>query len=139
MMEMNEVIRQRRSELGMSQGDLAERVGVDRRQIRRYEAGETHPTLPAARRIARALGISLDELAGDETRRIDLAGDWWACWQSWHNGVERATPHQMRVTQRGDTVDLVASTRGTPFEEGEYLWRGEARIFDNEALIGWYV
>jgi DNA-binding XRE family transcriptional regulator len=139
MMEMNEVIRQRRSELGMSQGDLAERVGVDRRQIRRYEAGETHPTLPAARSIARALGISLDELAGDETRRIDLAGDWWACWQSWHNGVERATPHQMRVTQRGDTVDLVASTRGTPFEEGGYLWRGEARIFDNEALIGWYV
>ncbi|MGH3569098.1 MAG: helix-turn-helix transcriptional regulator [Pseudonocardia sp.] len=38
---MNEVIRQRRSELGMSQGDLATKVGVDRRQIRRYESGET--------------------------------------------------------------------------------------------------
>ncbi len=51
-MEMNEVIRQRRSELGMSQADLATRVGVDRRQIRRYESGETQPTLSVAKTIA---------------------------------------------------------------------------------------
>lgn len=43
------------------------------------------------------------------------------------------------MTQRGDLVDLVATTQGTPVEQGGYLWRGEARIFDNEALIGWYV
>ena len=82
------MIRQRRSELGMSQGDLAAKVGVDRRQIRRYEAGETQPTLSVAKTIARALGITIDELAGDETHRIDLTGDWWACWQSWKDGVE---------------------------------------------------
>ena len=39
-MEIAEVIRERRTELGMSQRDLAQAAGVDVRQIRRYEAGE---------------------------------------------------------------------------------------------------
>lgn len=138
-MEMNEVIRQRRSELGMSQGDLAAKVGVDRRQIRRYESGETQPTLSVAKTIARALGITIDELAGDETHRIDLTGDWWACWQTWKDGVEVATPHEVRMSQRGDTVEIVAVTRGTALEGGGYLWHGEMRVWDNEVLMGWYV
>jgi len=137
--EMNEVIRHRRSELGMSQGDLAAKVGVDRRQIRRYEAGETQPTLSVAKTIARALGITIDELAGDETHRIDLTGDWWACWQSWKDLVEVLNPHEVRMSQRGDTVEIVAVTRGTPVEGGGYTWQGEMRVWDNEVLMGWYV
>ena len=138
-MEMAEVIRRRRNDLGMSQGDLATRVGVDTRQIRRYESGETQPTLPVASAIARALGISLDELAGEDKHRVDLTGDWWACWQSWKDGVEVINPHEVRMRQQGDIVEIVAVTRGTPLEEGGYLWRGEMRVFDNEALIGWYI
>ncbi|MGH3611546.1 MAG: helix-turn-helix transcriptional regulator [Pseudonocardia sp.] len=137
-MEMNEVIRQRRADLGMSQGDLAAKVGVDRRQIRRYEAGETQPTLSVAKTIARALGITIDELAGDETHRIDLTGDWWACWQSWKDGREVINPHEVRMTQRGEAVEVVAVTRGTPLEDGGYMWRGEMRVWDNEILMGWY-
>jgi len=137
-MEMNEVIRQRRADLGMAQGDLAAKVGVDRRQIRRYEAGETQPTLPMAKTIARALGITIDELAGDETHRVDLTGDWWACWQSWKDGAEVINPHEVRMTQRGDAVEIVAVTRGTPLEDGGYMWRGEMRVWDNEILMGWY-
>lgn len=138
-MEMNEVIRQRRDELGMSQGDLAAKVGVDRRQIRRYEAGETQPTLSVAKTIARALGITIDELAGDQTHRVDLTGDWWACWQSWKDGEEVLNPHQVRMSQRGDTIEVVAVTRGTPLDGGGYLWQGEMRVWDNEVLMGWYV
>jgi transcriptional regulator with XRE-family HTH domain len=138
-MEMNEVIRQRRSELGMSQADLATRVGVDRRQIRRYESGETQPTLSVAKTIARALGISIDELAGEDTHRVDLSGDWWACWQTFKDGAEVLNPHQITMRQRGDNVEVVAVTRGTPLDEGGYLWRGEMRVWDNEVLMGWYV
>jgi len=138
-MELHEVIRERRSELGMSQADLAAKVGVDRRQIRRYESGETQPTLPVAKTIAKALGISIDELAGDETHRVNLTGDWWACWQSWKDGNEVLNPHEIRMTQRSDTVEIVATTRGTPLEEGGYLWRGEMKLWDNEILMGWYV
>lgn len=138
-MDMHEVIRQRRTELDMSQADLATAVGVDRRQIRRYEAGDTQPTLGIAKAMARALRITIDELAGDETHRIDLTGDWWAAWQTQHDGVEVINPHEVRITQRGDTAEIVAITRGTPVEDGGYLWRGEMRVFDNEALIGWYI
>ncbi|MFN2496227.1 MAG: helix-turn-helix transcriptional regulator [Pseudonocardiaceae bacterium] len=137
-MEMHEVITQRRSELGMSQRELADKVGVDRRQIRRYESGETQPTLPVAKAIARALGITIDELAGGETHRVDLTGDWWACWQSWKDRVEVLNPHQIRMSQRGDDIEIVAVTRGTPLEGGGYLWRGEMRLWDNEILMGWY-
>jgi transcriptional regulator with XRE-family HTH domain len=138
-MEMPEVLRTRRTELGMSQADLAAQVGVDKRQIRRYEAGETQPTLAAAKAIAQALGISIDELAGHASHRVELGGDWWACWQTWNEGTEVINPHQIRITQRGDTLDVVATTRGTPLDAGGYLWRGEMRIFDNEAAMGWYV
>jgi transcriptional regulator with XRE-family HTH domain len=137
-MDMHEVIRQRRSELGLSQGDLAAKVGVDRRQIRRYESGETQPTLSVAKAIALALGITIDELAGTETRRIDLSGDWWACWQSWKAGVEAIRTQQIHLRQRGDVIDTAAVTRGAELDDGGYLWRSELRIFDNEALIGWY-
>lgn len=137
---MQDVIRQRRAALGLSQGELAERVGVDRRQIRRYESGATQPALGVAKAIANALGISIDELAGDEpVRRVDLSGDWWACWQTWNNGKEIATPHQIRIRAAGDRLDVVATTRGTPLDEGGYLWRGELRLWDNEALMGWYI
>src|SRR5918994_499960 len=105
-MEMHEVMRQRRNGLGLSQSDLAAQVGVDSRQIRRYEAGEAQPTLPIARAIARALGI---------------------------------TPDEIEMRQQGDVIQVVATTRGAvSSEEGAYLWRGELRVFDNEALMGWY-
>jgi transcriptional regulator with XRE-family HTH domain len=138
--ETSDVIRNRRTELGLSQADLAAKVGVDKRQIRRYEAGDTQPSLTVALAIARALGVSVDELAGETVQRVDLTGDWWACWQTWHNGEEILNPHKMRMQQRGDVIDVVAVTRGThEFERGGYLWRGEMRIWDNEILMGWYV
>ncbi len=62
---MPEVIRRRRTELGMSQADLGAAAGVDARQIRRYEAGQSQPVLSVAAAIADALGISISELVPD--------------------------------------------------------------------------
>jgi transcriptional regulator with XRE-family HTH domain len=137
-MEMHDVIRQRRDDLGLSQSDLAAKVGVDPRQIRRYESGETQPTLLVARAIARALGITIDELAGEETHRVNLTGDWWACWQSWKDGVEDLRPQPVTMAQRGDLIEIKASARGRTVEAGGYLWSGELRLWDNEILMGWY-
>jgi transcriptional regulator with XRE-family HTH domain len=64
-MEMSKVIRRRRAELGISQADLGAAAGVDARQIRRYEAGQSQPALSVAVAIAKALGISLEELASN--------------------------------------------------------------------------
>jgi transcriptional regulator with XRE-family HTH domain len=138
-MEMHEVIREQRTAQGISQADLAEQVGVDKRQIRRYEAGEAQPSLSVAKAIAKALHISIDELAGEEARRVDLAGNWWACWQSWKNGEETINPHEIHFRQQGEKLLVTAVTRGTPVEGGGYLWEGELRLWDNEILMGWYV
>src|SRR5215831_71665 len=94
-MELHEIIRQRRSELDMSQTDLAAKVGVDKRQIRRYESGHTQPTLPIAKAIAQALGISIDELAGEQTHRVNLTGRWWASWQTSRSGVEKVATQEV--------------------------------------------
>ena len=54
-----EVLRDRRKELGITQKELAERVGRDRSYISRLEKGETDLQLSSFIRIAAALGIML--------------------------------------------------------------------------------
>src|SRR6478735_1441424 len=137
-MEMADVLRQRRAELGMSQADLAAAAGVDKRQIRRYEAGEQQPVLSVAVAIANALKISVGDLAGVPTHRVQLGGEWWSAWQTFKDGAEVVTSQEVRVAQQADLLTLETTTRGLPVEEGGYHWRGELRIWDNEALIGWY-
>ncbi len=136
--KLPEVMRRRRAELGMSQAALAKAVGVDVRQIRRYEAGDHQPAFSVAVGIADALGISLDELAGASEYRVDISGDWQACWQSQREGIEDIRIQPVRLRQRGELIQAEALARGRSIEEGGYLWRGELRLWDNEILMGWY-
>jgi putative transcriptional regulator len=46
----------------MTQADLADRVGVTRQTIIAIEQGRYSPSLEMAFRIARALGVPLDEV-----------------------------------------------------------------------------
>jgi len=135
---MPEVLRRRRNERGMSQADLAKAVGVDTRQIRRYEAGEQQPTLSVAVAIADALGIAIAELAGLPSPRVDVSGDWQACWQSQREGIEDIRVQPVRMSQQGELIQVEALARGRSLEEGGYLWRGELRLWDSEILMGWY-
>lgn len=136
-MDISEVIRARRTELGLSQAQLAKNAGVSPRQLARYEAGEQQPVLSAAIALADALQISLAQLAGQVTYDLDLSGTWWCAWQTWKDGVPRIDVHSLEVLQRGDLLQLDAD-RALPVADGSYRWRGELRLWDNEALIGWY-
>ncbi|MFP5069483.1 helix-turn-helix transcriptional regulator [Pseudonocardia nantongensis] len=136
--EMGEVIRRRRADLGMSQADLARVAGVDTRQVRRYEAGEQQPLLSVALTIADALGVSVTELAGRTPGRVTLTGDWWASWQTTREGVEKIATQPVHMRQEGDLVHIAATQRGLSQNEGGYLWTGELRLWDNQVLTGWY-
>jgi transcriptional regulator with XRE-family HTH domain len=136
-MDISEVIKLRRSELGLSQAQLAKEAGISLRQLARYEAGEQQPVLSAAVALADALQISLAQLAGQVTYDLDLAGTWWCAWQTWKDGVPRIDVHSLEISQRGELLQLDAD-RALPVPEGSYRWRGELRLWDNEALIGWY-
>ena len=100
-MDLGEVIRQRRTELGMSQAELARAANIDARQIRRYEAGEQQPLFGVAVAIAAALRIPVADLAGMPSHRVKLSGEWWASWQTFRDGVEKSLHRRSRCSRRG--------------------------------------
>ncbi len=59
-----------RKEKGLTQEDLVKRSGVAISQIRRYEADKSSPTLDVVTRLAKALGVSIDELVFDKDKGI---------------------------------------------------------------------
>jgi len=135
---MSEVMRQNRLRLNLSQADLAAAAGVDKRQIRRYEAGEQQPLLSVAVAIANALKISVGDLAGIPNQGLNLTGDWWASWQTFYNGEEVITAQEVQFRQEADLVRVETITRGIDVEDGGYHWSGELRVWDNQILMGWY-
>jgi DNA-binding XRE family transcriptional regulator len=137
-MQLQEVMRQRRAEVGMSQSDLAQAVGVDVEQIRRYEAGEEQPMLTVGMGIADTLGISVSELVGKPAHRVRLSGRWWAAWQTYRDGAEKIAIQEAEIKQEGDRLQVSTISRGLSPEEGGYHWSGELRLWDNEILMGWY-
>ena len=50
----------------MTQEDVAEKVGVSRQAVAKWESGETAPDLERARLLAGAFGVSLDDLTNYE-------------------------------------------------------------------------
>lgn len=59
---------QRRQELGLSQGDLAARLGIQRTNIGRIERGEQNVTIGTLCKIAKELGMTVEELIVAESR-----------------------------------------------------------------------
>jgi hypothetical protein len=53
-------------------------------------------------------------------------------------GVEDIRTQPVHLDQHGELIQIEATARGRPVEEGGYLWRGELRLWDNEILLGWY-
>ena len=62
MNDLGERIKKARKDLGMSQTDLANRVGLSYAQIGRYETKNTQPQTEILKKIAEALEVSVDHL-----------------------------------------------------------------------------
>ena len=56
---------------GMTQEELANRIGISQSQIARYENGDSEPTLDTLRKLSEELNCTLDELIGKEDRNGD--------------------------------------------------------------------
>ena len=59
---MENCIRERRRELGVSQEELAKRCGVSRQTVNAIENNKYDPTLSLAFRLARELAVTVDQL-----------------------------------------------------------------------------
>lgn len=54
---------------GLTQKELASLVGLNQAQIHRYEKGAAEPSMSALKRLAVALGVTIDELVFDDAER----------------------------------------------------------------------
>jgi len=59
---MENVIRDKRKEAGLSQEELAKKCGVSRQTVNAIENNKYDPTLTLAFNLARELGTTVDEL-----------------------------------------------------------------------------
>lgn len=58
-----------RKELGFTQQQMADKIGMHVSQLKRYEAGSSQPTIEVFRRIALALNVSADMLLFEADER----------------------------------------------------------------------
>ena len=61
-MELNEQIKKYRTEMNMSQEELAEKIYVTRQSISNWENGKTYPDIHSLLLLSSLFGISLDQL-----------------------------------------------------------------------------
>ena len=58
-----------RDRAGLSQMELADRLGVSRQAVSRWESGDTTPTMDKLKTLAKIYGVSLDWLCSDAADR----------------------------------------------------------------------
>ena len=69
-------LRKFRKEQGLSQKELAERIGVPQQTIYKYENTNVSPTIATIISIAKVLKVSIDELVGYQAEPINLIKYW---------------------------------------------------------------
>ena len=79
----------------LTQEDLAEKIGVTRQAIAKWEAGETMPDLEKCRMLADIFEVSLDDLANYEPN------------SNWDIGVPPKGKHMFGVVTVGDKGQIV--------------------------------
>lgn len=67
-MTVSEKIYTLRTQLGLSQEELAEKLGVSRQSVSKWETGQSVPDLEKIIKLADLFGVSVDELVREEER-----------------------------------------------------------------------
>ncbi len=74
-MTSGELIQVRRSRLGLSQEQLAELVGVSRQAVSKWEVGDALPDTDRLLPLARALGVTVDQLLSGQMTGAESGGE----------------------------------------------------------------
>ncbi len=74
-MTLGEKIGGLRKKVELSQAEFAEKIGVSRDTIGKYERGDIAPTIEKAKKMAEVLGVSIDFLASGEEKEEVLNHD----------------------------------------------------------------
>ena len=69
-MENGKKIMELRKKKGLSQEDLADKIGVARQTISKWELGETSPDIKQAKELSKIFNVSLDELVDNDIKDV---------------------------------------------------------------------
>ena len=69
-MEIGNQIKLHRTELGLSQEELAARVYVSRQTLSNWETGKTYPDINSLLRLAELFQVSLDDLVKGDIKKM---------------------------------------------------------------------
>ena len=69
-MEIGKKIMDLRKASGLSQEELADKIGVARQTISKWELGETSPDIKQAKELSKIFNVSLDELTDNDIKNI---------------------------------------------------------------------
>lgn len=72
---LGNIIKEKRKTIGLTQGELAEKTGIARNTISRYEKGELSPTITALNKIADCMGITTAELIKAPSAESDISAN----------------------------------------------------------------
>lgn len=72
-MNLGETIYRLRTEKNMSQGDLADALGVSRQSVSKWENGNATPDLDKLVRMAKLFGVTLDSLVDEQAPTVPAA------------------------------------------------------------------
>ena len=71
-MDTKQVILELRTQKGMSQDELAEKVFVSRQAVSRWENGETYPDIDKCDKLAKYYGVTIDSLVHQDNKVGDV-------------------------------------------------------------------
>ncbi len=74
-----------------------------------------------------------------QSDKVNLSGTWYAAWQTEVEGREIINTEVLRIKQRGRKITIENLEKSPENKIGGYLWKGEARIYDNEHILGIYL
>ena len=69
-MKIGKKIMDLRKKNGLSQEELAEKIGVARQTISKWELGETSPDLKQSKELSKIFNVSLDELVSNDIQNV---------------------------------------------------------------------
>ena len=75
-MTIGERIKAARNNAMLTQAQLAEKCGLAAITIHQYESGKRQPRLEQLAKIARAMGLYVSDLVGEDWRSVDVNGAW---------------------------------------------------------------
>ncbi|MEU7829213.1 MULTISPECIES: helix-turn-helix transcriptional regulator [unclassified Nonomuraea] len=73
-MALAKAVYDRRTELGLTQAELADRAGLTQAKVSRIEGSDTVPTLPLLAKLAEALDATLNIALDHDDTRVSFTG-----------------------------------------------------------------